>query len=30
MLVETFARMEERMNAVQAENINLLEILDGM
>jgi hypothetical protein len=30
MLVEKFARMEERMNAVQAENVNLLEILDGM
>jgi hypothetical protein len=30
MLVETFARMEERMNAVQAENANLLEILDGI
>jgi ribonuclease HI len=27
MLVEKFARMEERMNAVQAENVNLLEIL---
>jgi hypothetical protein len=30
MLVEKFARMEERMDAVQAENVNLLEILDGM
>jgi hypothetical protein len=30
MLVEKFARMEERMNAVQAENSNLLEILDDM
>jgi hypothetical protein len=30
MLVEKFARMEERMNAVHAENANLLEILDDM
>jgi hypothetical protein len=30
MLVEKFARVEERMNAVQAENVNLLEILGGM
>jgi hypothetical protein len=30
MLVEKFARMEETMNAVQAETANLLEILDDM
>jgi hypothetical protein len=30
MLVEKFARIEERMNAVQAENSSLLKILDDM
>jgi hypothetical protein len=30
MLVEKFTRMEERMNPVQVENVNLLEILDSL